>query len=118
MKIFGREPTVILQAVSAVMAILVAFGLPGLSDEQATLIIAVLAAIIGAVNASLTRPIAPAAFVGLITAGAALLAGFGLEASQEVVGTIAAAVPAILALLTRVQVTPTGDPRPADQVVG
>lgn len=117
MKIFGREPTLVLQSLSAVLAIFVAIGVPGLTDEQATLIIAVIAGALGVVNAVMVRPIAPAAFVGLIGAGAALLAGYGLEVSQEVVGSISAAVVTVLALLTRGQVTPAADPRPSDQVV-
>jgi pilus assembly protein TadC len=117
-KIFGREPTLILQSLSALLSVLVAFGLPNLSAEQAALIVAALSAGIGVANGLAVRPIAPAAFVGLVGAVAALLAGYGLEASQEVVGSVSAAVVSALALLTRGQVTPNADPRSPETVVG
>jgi len=112
MKIFGREPTLVLQTVSALLAVFVAVGIPNLSAEQAGMIIAVLAAGIGVANAFLVRPLAPAAFTGFITAGAALLAAYGLDVSQPVVGAISAAVVTVLALVTRNQVTPV--PAPGD----
>ena len=110
MKIFDREPTLIIQFVSAILAIMVSTGLPNLSADQATLIVAALTAVLGAVNAIVVRPIAPAAFTGLVAAGAALLAGYGLELSQDIVGSISAAVVVGLALLTRGQVSPLSDP--------
>lgn len=118
MKIFGREPTLIIQSVSALLAIFVAVGIPNLSTDQAALIIAALTATLGVVNAIMVRPVAPAAFIGLVGAVAALLAGYGFDVSQAVVGAISAAVVSVLALLTRVQVTPAADPRPPEQVVG
>jgi hypothetical protein len=107
MKIFGREPTLVLQALSAVLGIGVALGIPSLSAEQAGFIIAAVSAGIGALNALLVRPVAPTAFVGIVGAGAALLAAYGLDVSQPVVGSISAATIAVMALLARQQVTPT-----------
>lgn len=118
MKIFGREPTLILQAVSALLSIFVAVGMPGLTAEQAALVVAAISAVFGVVNALAVKPVAPAAFIGLVGAVAALVTGYGLEVSQELVGAISASVVTILALLTRVQVTPVRDPRPASDVVG
>jgi hypothetical protein len=118
MRIFGREPTVVLQSLSAALSVVVAFGVPGLSAENASLIIAAGAAGIGVVNALAVRPVAPSAFVAAITAGSALLASYGLGLPQEAVGSISAAVPAVLALFVRGQVTPVTDPRPAGDVVG
>jgi hypothetical protein len=116
--IFGREPTVILQAISAVLGIGVALALPGLSAEQAALIIAAISAVIGVVNSIVVRPWAPTLFVGLVSAGAALMAGYGLNVSQPVVGSISAASIALMTLLARGQVTPTSDPRGPEIVVG
>lgn len=118
MKIFGREPTLVLQALSAVLAILVTFGFSGLSAEQAGLIVAALGAGIGVLNALLVRPVTPAAFTGLVAATAALLTSYGLDLSQELVGSVQVAVIALLALVTRVQVTPVTDPRPNSDIVG
>jgi hypothetical protein len=117
-KIFGREPTLVLQAISAGLAILVTFGFSGLSAEQAGLIVAVLAAVIGVANAVLVRPVTPAAFTGLVAAVAALLTSYGLGLSQELVGSVQVAVVAVLTLLVRVQVSPVADPRPASDIVG
>jgi hypothetical protein len=109
-KVFGREPTAVLQTVSALLAVLVTFGFDGLSAHQAALIVALLSAGISLVNAFLVRPIAPAAFTGFVTALAALLSGYGLDLSQELVGAVQVAVVAILALVVRNQVTPAADP--------
>jgi hypothetical protein len=118
MKLFGREPTLVIQSISALLAVFVAVGIPNLSAEQAGLIIAVLTASLGVFNALLVRPVSPAAFTGFVAAGAALLTSYGLELSQEVVGSVSAAVVVLLALFVRGQGTPNADPRPADVVVG
>jgi hypothetical protein len=112
--IFGREPTAWLQAISAVLAVFVTFGLDGLSATQAALIVAAVSAGIGVVNALAVRPIAPAAFTAFVAAGAALLTGYGLGLSQELVGAVQVAVVAALALLVRPQVTPVADPVPRE----
>jgi hypothetical protein len=115
MKIFGREPTLVLQAISALLGIGVAVGLPNLTAEQAGMIIAALSAAIGALNALLVRPVAPTAFVGLVGAGAALLAAYGLDVSQPVVGAISSATIAVLTLMARQQVTPNESPDPVNR---
>ncbi len=119
MKIFGREPTLIIQAISAGLSILVAFAVPGLDAETAGLMVAAISATFGVINALMVRPVAPTAFVGLVGAVAALTAAYGLEFSQEQVGAATAATVAVLTLLSRAQVTPVGDPDPrtADQHV-
>jgi len=117
MRIFGREPTVVLQAISALLAVFVTFGWDGLSAQQASLIVAATAALIGVLNALATQPIAPAAFTAFVAAGAALLTGYGLDLSQELVGAVQVVVVSVLALLVRPQVTPVVDPRPAEHSV-
>jgi hypothetical protein len=113
-----REPTVIIQAISVLLTILVSFRLDFLSADQSTLIIAVITAGLSAFNAFKTRPVAPAAIIGLFTAGTALLTGYGLNLSQELVGSLTAAVPVLLTLLVRGQVTPADDPGNPQDVVG
>ncbi|GLY21711.1 hypothetical protein [Micromonospora sp. NBRC 101691] len=112
MKVFGREPTLYIQAISALLGVFVTFGLPGLSATQAAAIVAVLSAVLAAVNAAMVRPVAPAAFTGLVTALAVLVAAYGLDVSQETVGAVQVAVVGVLALLTRTQVSPSADPAP------
>ncbi|MEU4777457.1 hypothetical protein [Micromonospora sp. NPDC023633] len=116
MKIFGREPTLYIQALSALLGVFVTFGLPGLSATQAAAIVAVLSALLAAVNAAMVRPVAPAAFAGLVTALAVLVAAYGMDVSQETVGAVQVAVVGVLALLTRTQVTPAADPRQSIRV--
>lgn len=110
MKVFGREPTLILQVISAVLGLLVTFQLPNLSAEQAGAIVAVLAAAISVVNALLVRPVAPAAFTGFVAATVALVSAYGFNVSQETVGGLNAVVVTVLALIFRAQVTPVAHP--------
>ncbi|MET7429649.1 hypothetical protein ABZT16_11705 [Streptomyces flaveolus] len=112
MKIFGREPALVISAISAGLSLLVTFNF-GLSAEQAGAIVAVISAVFAAATATITRPIAPSAFTGLVAAVAALLAAYGLDLSPEKIGAINAGVLAVLALLTRVQVTPSNPTTPA-----
>jgi len=114
---FNRNPTVWLQSFSAVLAVLVSFQLDWLTAEQSAVVTAAAGALITAINAALVRPIAPAAFVGLVGAVAALLAAYGFHVSQETVGSIQALVVALLTLQARQAVTPIRDPRPLEQVV-
>jgi ABC-type enterochelin transport system permease subunit len=109
MRIFGREPTLWLQALAAVLGLLVTFGLTGLSAEQAAFWVAVVTAVVTAINAALVRPIAPIAFTGLVAAVATLAAAYGFAASQEQVGMVQGIVISVLALLARHQVTPAQD---------
>lgn len=110
MRIFGREPTLWINTIAALLGIVVTFGWDGLSATQAAAIVAVLQGLLSAVNAVLVRPVAPAAFTGLVTAVAVLGAAYGLNASQEQVGAVQFAVLALLVLMTRNQVTPASDP--------
>jgi uncharacterized membrane protein YeiH len=110
MKIFGREPTLLLQGISAVLAFFVTFGWDKLTGEQAGLIVAVIAAVIGTINALMVRPVAPAVFDTAIKAGAALLAGYGLNLGQEHVGAFQLAVIAVVTWFLRDNVTPAASP--------
>jgi hypothetical protein len=110
-RIFGREPALLIAVISAGLSLLVTFGF-GVSADQAGAIVAGISAVFAAVTAAATRPIAPSAFTGLVAAAAALLAAYGLDLSAEKVGAINAVVLAGLALLTRAQVTPSKEPAP------
>ncbi|GAA4718380.1 hypothetical protein [Phytohabitans rumicis] len=116
-KIFGREPTLVIGVIAAVLSILVCFNLDFLSAKQAALIVVALNALLGALNALAVRPIPPAAVTYFVGAVAALLAAYGLDVTQEQVGAVNGAFIAILMFLTRGQVTPVADPRPVDGVI-
>jgi hypothetical protein len=112
-KWFGREPALVIQTISALLALAVAFGIPGLNDGVAAAITATLTAGAGAWVAWHVRPVAPTVFTGFITAAATLAAAFGLDLTQQQVGLVAVAATAVMAMLTRAQVTPVHDPDPA-----
>lgn len=106
MRIFGREPALVIAAISAGLSLLVTFNV-GLTGEQAGALVAVISGALAAVTAAMTRPIAPSAFTGLVAAAVALLAAYGFEVAPETVGALNAVVLAVLALVTRGQVSPT-----------
>lgn len=112
MKIFGREPVVVLNTLSAVLGLVVSLGVTSLSADQAGAIVAIVSAILGAIAAAMTRPVAPQAFTALVAAGAVLVAAFGYGVSQSTIGAINTVVLAALTLLTRVQVTPSSPAAP------
>jgi hypothetical protein len=106
-KIFGYEPVVLLNALSAVLGLIVSLGLTSLTANESAAIVGAVTAILGAIAAWMTRPIAPQAFTALAAAGATLLAAYGLDVTQAQVGAVNFAVLAVLTLLTRGQVSPT-----------
>lgn len=100
---FGRDPALVLQAIAALLALVVGFKLPGLSDVQAGAIMAVLTAGAAAWTAFYVRPLAPTIFGGLISAGTALVAAYGFHAAQAHTAALTAAVAMLVAMVTRPQ---------------
>ncbi|WP_435610412.1 hypothetical protein [Streptomyces sp. C10-9-1] len=113
MKIFGREPVVVLNTLAAILGLVVSLRLTSLTAEQAGAIVGATTAILGAIAAAMTRPIAPQAFTAAVASGAVLIGTFGYDIGQETVGATNTAVLAVLTLLTRVQVTPARPDDPA-----
>lgn len=109
MKIFGREPALVIGAVGALLTVLASLNVPGIDAGAAAAITAFVAACI---IAATTRPVAPALFTGVVAAGAALVTEYGMNVPDGVTGAISAAVLAGFALFgIRPQVTPTaGEP--------
>jgi hypothetical protein len=105
-----REPALYIGVVSAGLSLLVALQVNGLTNDQATLIVAAITAVGGVVTALMTRPIAPAAFTALVAAAAALLAGFHYDVDPGTVAAINGVVLAVLTLVTRHQVSPVVTP--------
>ncbi|MFI8191333.1 hypothetical protein ACIF8T_21360 [Streptomyces sp. NPDC085946] len=112
MRIIGREPVAALNTLSAILGLIVSLGITPLSAEMAGAIVAFVTAVLGGIAAAKTRPIAPQAFTAIVAAGAVLVATFGYEVSQEVIGGVNGVVLTGLTLLTRVQVTPTNPSAP------
>ncbi|AZM51749.1 hypothetical protein DMA15_03450 [Streptomyces sp. WAC 01529] len=105
MKVFGREPALIVNSVGAILSLVVAFNV-GLSSAQAGWVVAAISAVFAAIAAALTRPIAPAAFTGLVAVVASTVAAFGFDVSDGVVASVNGIVIAGLMFLTRGQVSP------------
>lgn len=102
--IFGREPALWLAVIGAVVTWAVSLGLDWLNAGQAT---AIITFITGVVIALTTRPIAPALFVAVVSAGAALLAQYGLHWSDAAVTGLGTIVLTVFALAgVRPQVSP------------
>lgn len=104
MKIFGREPALVIGAIGALLTVLAAAKVPGVDAGASAAITSFAAAVIIAVT---TRPWAPALFTGVVAAAAALISAYGLHVPDGVTGALAAAVLAGFALFgIRPQVTP------------
>jgi hypothetical protein len=115
-RIFGREPALWISFIGAVITWAVSLGFDWLNPGQATAIVTFVTAGIVAVT---TRPIGPALFVGVMSAGAAVFAQYGLNWSDAAVTGLGTIILMGFALLgVRDQATPVADPRPIDgQVV-
>jgi hypothetical protein len=107
MKIFGREPALIIGLLGSVLTTLAALSVPAISAGAAAAITAAVAALI---TAWATRPAMPALYTGAVTALAALLAQYGLHLSDQVVAGLSGTVLAVFALLARGQVEPAAFP--------
>lgn len=110
-KIFGREPTLWISLIGAVVTWVASAGFDWLNAGQAVAVVALATA---SITAATTRPIEPALFVGIITAGGAMLAEYGTNLSQESIGALGTVVIAVFALFgVRPQVSPV-EPSPSD----
>lgn len=110
MKILGRNPTLWIAVISALIPLIGTFQLHWLSGQQAALLVVLVNAIAGAINAWTVRPISPVAFTYLIGSVVAVLGAYGLNLTMETVAAINAAVIPILALISRDQVSPVETP--------
>lgn len=105
----SREPALFVGLLAAICAVVVSFEVEWLTPGAAAALVALVG---GAVTAFTTRPVAPALFAGLVGAGAALLAEYGLHVPKGTVAALTSAVVAAFALFVRTQVTPAYDRAP------
>lgn len=104
MKIFGREPALILGFIAAAVQSLFAFGV-NVSPGVQTAINAIAAAVVAVISAIVLKNGAlGASLMQLATAGMALVVGLGLDWSTERQGWVMSLVAAGIALFTRTQV--------------
>lgn len=108
-KMFRREPTLWFAVIAGALNLLVTFNLDFLSAEQAALWITFINAVFGAVAAWRTRPIAPQVFTYVVSSVLGIAGAYGAHLSQTQVGQLNLLVLALLALVTRNQVSPVED---------
>lgn len=110
MKIFGREPAVLIGLIEAGLALAV-LTVWDLSGEQVAVVMAVVLAVFGVIQGIFTTETLFGAVLGLTKAVLALMIGFGFEMSPEVVAGVVAFVSAFLAtVVVRPQVSPAEVP--------
>jgi hypothetical protein len=103
-KVFGREPALLLGFIAAALKLGTAFGLD-VSDTQQTLVNTFLACIVAVISAIVLKNGAVAATImQLAQAGMSLFLGFGLHLTADQQGGWMALVAAALAVFTRTQV--------------
>lgn len=105
-KILGREPTLWIAALTALISVAGTFGFRLLAPDQAALWNIAINAVAAAITAFAVRPIAPAAFTYAVSVIAQLGASYGLNLTADQLSMLNALVIPILALLTRGQVSP------------
>ena len=88
-----------------VLGLLVTFNV-GLTENQAGWIVAGTSAILGAIAAALTRPIAVQAFTTLVATLASAVAAFGYEVAPTTTAAVNGALLAVIMFITRGQVSP------------
>lgn len=106
MKIFGREPAVLIAVVEAAVALAVTFQLDGLSAEQATSIVALAAVIGGVLTAATTTEKLLSSLSGVGRGILLVMVSYGLNLSQEQIGIAVGLLVAVFAAFTRTQVSP------------
>lgn len=106
MKIFGRQPALAISILNAVVLLLGTFGLGWINGDQAGLIVAAIGAASGAVLAFTTRPIAPSAFISLVSALTAVASAYGLNLSAETVAAINSVVVSLVAFVAYGNISP------------
>ncbi|MFE9461726.1 hypothetical protein [Streptomyces californicus] len=104
MKIFGREPAVLLGLVAVLAKLVAAFGVE-VSGEQQAVINAAAAAAVGVALAVMASDGVGAALLGFIQAAIALAVGFGLDWSAEQQAVVLSVAAAVVAMWDRTQVT-------------
>lgn len=106
MKLFGREPSVIIGLIGALVTALVSMNVGVPAGVGAAITSFITAVIIAAT----TRPVAPALITGCITALFALLAEFQFHASDAMVSGFTGLALAVLAVIgIRPQVVPAAE---------
>lgn len=109
--IFGREPAALVAALQAIVALLVTLNVLNWDANQVSLVMAGVAAVLGAVVAYLTKDTLLGYVITAINACAAVFVGFGLNLDADVTAGVVAVVTVLSGLYQRTQTSP--DPSPS-----
>lgn len=116
---FSREPAAWLNALSALIALMIGMGWFGLTENVGQAVVAFATAVTGAVVAWKVRPMTASVLATVLTTGVAL--GSALDwfhLTERQVGLWVAALDIGLTLLAvRPQSTPIDDPRPPEHAI-
>lgn len=105
-KLLG-EVTFWANAAAAVVGVLVTFNLHWLTPLEAGAVVAAVNAVAALVGAWKARPVAPSLWTGAVSAAVVLLGAYGLHLPDAALGAANVLVLAVMAAVTRLQVTPT-----------
>jgi hypothetical protein len=105
-RIVGREPALIVSAVGALLTFLVTFGLPFLTADDATNVLAVVSAIGTAVVGWATVNTRLSIVVGIARTVLILAVGYGLRLTQEQVGLAVLVISSFATIWLRDRNTP------------
>lgn len=101
-RIFGREPVVISNAIEGILAALLAFHMLGFvgidSAEEIAIVMAVVSASLGLYVAYVTKDTLLAGVLALVKAVVALIAAYGYDLSAEQLAQLLAAITVVFAL--------------------
>jgi hypothetical protein len=105
-KIFGREPVFFVSVVEALLALLLTFGVPGLDQERAGVIVAAVSALLGLVVAYATRTTLFSALVGFAKAALVLAVTFGAPLTDAQTGAAIALISLVAGAYLRDRTSP------------
>ena len=111
--IFGREPAAWVGLIESVLVLLVLFPAVnafGLTQEWATLVVAVVSALAGVYTAWATRDTALGAILGLVRTVVALVAFYGIGMTTDQQGALLATVAVVFGFWQRTQTSPVDAP--------
>jgi hypothetical protein len=111
-KIFGREPVVILTGLQSLLAVAVAIPALGVTPEVAAWVVTLASLVLGGVEAAMTRPFTVPVMTTLVRTVLAALVMFNVAIPAGLDGAMVALGTFVLGLTMSNSVTPKADPDP------
>lgn len=112
-KIFGREPVVILTGLQSLLAVAVAIPALGFTPDMAAWVVTLASLVLGGVEAAMTRPFTVPVMTTLVRTVLAALVMFNVAIPAGLDGALVALGTFVLGLTMSNSVTPKADPDPS-----